>query len=133
MPGRFAKDGRRGRMEAARSWWWAVLTVFWGIWMTGCMAKPEPPPPSAAMSASAPRYRGAADSDLGYAMEEASMAESPGRRASPPRAAGSAGTDDGDGATVSTASPARKIHYSGYAQLRVQSVEETTDALTRAA
>ena len=101
--------------------------------MTGCMAKPEPPPSSAAMSASAPRYRGAADSDLGYAMEEASMAEPPRRPAPSPRAAAGAEADSGGGTPAPAPSATRKIHYSGYAQLRVQSVEETTDALTRTA
>ncbi len=50
-----------------------------------------------------------------------------------PMAESSSSSPDGVGTPLSLEAPVRKIHYAGYARLRVQSVEETTDALTKVA
>ncbi len=126
---RFGWSRRSGRQQRwwARVWSWLVLLLF-----VGCMKKEYSPPPPPMMEEA---YGGYADD---FEVAERSMAPRPKRAPSaaapaapppPPPPPGAAPVP----APAEPVAPARKIHYSGYAKLRVTSVEETADQLTAAA
>jgi hypothetical protein len=109
-------------------WRWPhVVAVLWAVFSLGCMAQKSPPSPRAY------RAQSVYAAESGYpdaVMEMSARPRSAGAVSSmspPPSAAEAAG------APPPTAVAERKIYYSGHARLRVQSIEETTDALTRTA
>ena len=126
--------------SAGRSWaagWLRLALLFWMVFATACAkrAYESPPPPPPPM-------------DYGYAeMDDmapaAAMAESRSSRSrpSPKRKSAAAAPPMASPAPVGAPPPdapaeavpaatTRKIHYAGFARLRVASVEESTDQLT---
>ncbi len=126
--------GSATRLEPDALWigrmrwtWLQVVMVLWVVVTVGCVAHRSSSPYQN------PRGGGAYEADFmdaEPAPERALQAKAMGGplpKPSPPPSAHSAA------ATAPTAVADRKIHYSGHARLRVQSVEETTDALTEMA
>ena len=115
----------------------AVLLCFATLMLVGCysakMAPPPPPPPPSPPSSysSGGSYDSyASESEMAYASEprgRRSM-DSAQSKSSSGASAPSPVTDDSSAAPPPKAK--RKIHYAGYASLRVVSVEESTDTLT---
>lgn len=124
------------RMHASRSthrsphWWARVWLVFWMVWAAACTKKaeygPPPPPPMAHYEAD---YDDGMDLEMAADTRSSRSRPMPKKKAAGPMTAGGSAPEE-PVATEAPAAPARKIHYSGYARLRVASVEETTDHLT---
>jgi len=109
---------------------WSVLQAFTSLFLmmmmlVGCYRKdvPPPPPPS-------PGYYDsyAVEMELSSSIEDAHGTLMGAKSLSAKRGRPAPIQDNAPAATASNVE--RKIHYAGYARLRVVSVEESTDALT---